>query len=425
MSGRVASFAWVALLVFTLGTLSLLSSPSSTSPRSAVSIEKEGRRAWFELVGRVGFEPELWAQPPGELGRGDGILFLHAVPPEPIGYGLTGGEDGGERSIRRARDPQHYRSFIEEGGCLVVPRVDGMADFVQATLGVEFTEHLALVGLEDTTDPLRVVGGPEPLTLAGDELEVFERLPARSPWRALATFEDGRSLAVRLELGRGDLVLLSSDRFLENASIGRGDNALAGVRLLEALGHGPRVLFDEYALGAWDPPTPVELALSPKTATLSLHLAAACLLLLWWAARSGAFPREPRGLPALSPLVRARGFANLMLRAHRFEQLAGMLRRGVLHRLLPPARRSVQGDVLTPAEVERLLEGLGLSADPDTLGRWKRALCSRPASDLSELESLAGELAELEQEALVAEVERGNRTRVGEPAGRRAPSPSV
>lgn len=415
MSGRVASLAWLALILVALVTLSMLSSPTSSSERSAVSTEADGRRAWFELIGRLGYAPEVWARPPGELPSGGAVLFLHEVPPEPIGYGLTAAEGEAERSIRRTRDPAHYRTFVEEGGCLVAPRVAGMADFVRDVLEVELLDHLALVDLQEAAnEPVRVVGSAESSRLAAVDT-VFERLPARSPWRALATFEDGRCLAVRMELGRGDLVLLSTDRFLENQAVGEADNALVGVRLLEALEHGPRVLFDEYALGAWDPPTPLELALAPRHATLTLHLAAACGLLLWWAARRGAFPREPGGGAALSPLVRARGFAHLMVRSHRFEQLAGMLRRGVLRGLAGPPHRAAEGDALSPAEVERLLEGLGLGADPDTLGRWKRALCSRPASDLSELESLARDLAELENEAVTAEVQRGKRTRV-EPA---------
>jgi hypothetical protein len=164
-------------------------------------------------------------------------------------------------------------------------------------------------------------------------------------------------------LGQGRLVLRAGGSWTDNAHLGRGDAALALVRVLERV-RGGRVLFDEYALGAGEHRSPVDLAVSRAGWLFSAHLVLLALLAVAHHAWVREFPRDAPPLGELAPLARARAEAGFLLRAGHVDALAEMLREGALGSLRDPADRE----------------------------RWTSALGSRTVHDLDGLVQLDRDL---------------------------------
>jgi hypothetical protein len=122
-------------------------------------------------------------------------------------------------------------------------------------------------------------------------------------------------------VGSGQLVLLGDDSFLANEKLRERDHALFAVRLAEEFARGGRILFDEYALGLWQPRTAITLLGSEHLLLATLQIVALLLLALWRSAWAREFPRDPRPLESASPLLRARALASLLARAGRTDVL--------------------------------------------------------------------------------------------------------
>jgi hypothetical protein len=333
----------------------------------------------------------------------------------------------------------HYRRFVEEGGTIVVAASDKARHFLVDGLGFEACGSLTKdAGLSSGVQGIRTRTG-DLVTIDLVMEHLFESLDPNGAARELWTAADPDSrgplnasgeqpFAVAIPEGSGSVVLLASDAFLANRSIGAHDHALAAVRLAEDLGRGGRILFDEYALGLWQPETALGIAFSPKLLLASLHAILLLGLFAWMQAFVRAFPRDPEPYELFSPLLRARAFAALFVRAGRPEALARLLRRGVFDRLCARARlrplaapadeaRADDGDagihaqpsfrpisrpgsqavprripqigarVVTKAEIERLATASGLAAELERLHDLFVARAVRRSEDLAALDA--------------------------------------
>lgn len=405
---RRGALAGVGLLVL-LGAW-LLGAPDEDLliPGSTASSFADGRRVAFELLREVGLEPEVWRQAPLALPEGEHLLWLAAAPFGESGAGseLLAEEPDRDLEVDPAlADPRHpwnYARFVEQGGTLVLParveNLEWLADALEIELppwnGVRRGAALQTLTLE-SGERLVVTATSE--EGSGEEGEYDAR------WHDLAVIDDGRPFASWTTVGLGRVALLADDSFLRNDTIGKRDDGLLLVRLVEALDHGGRLLFDEYALGRWAPPSSSSLLLAPglREVTLSLVLLVLCAVLS--AAWAREFPRDPELLPA-NPRVRATAQGRLLERARRFDLCAEGFRLGVLRRLARHFKRTRAAAALREgsdaeevAEVARELARL--AGRPAEI--WERLFVSAEVRSRQGLAELAASLEQLERELIV------------------------
>lgn len=383
---RIAVVGGAGLLLVVVILLALLPGPGEERAGSAHSTEPDGWRALYLLCERLGFPVGVWDEAPGALRGAGTVLVLSETPTRPPGPASAAG------APRRARDPEHYARFLEEGGRILY-----------LIGGPRALEELARQVGRTELEAVRADGRPtQRLVLA---LPGEDALELEAPCVALAGLEElvgatlmGEgseaeriTLAGRVALGAGTLVLvgLGREAFENGALQEASDSALFFVRLLEQLGPCERVLFDQHALGAFVPPSRLELLFSPALLPTSLHLLAWCALFLLAAAWVGPFARDPEALIAVAPLARARGHGGLLARAGRHDLLAGLLRRGLLERWNARSGTRTRG---VEADLARLARG-----DAAWLRHARELFLGPPPRDAEELAGLARSLAKLER----------------------------
>ncbi|MBI5364393.1 MAG: hypothetical protein HZA53_14530, partial [Planctomycetes bacterium] len=395
---RGLTHAVLGLLALALIATFLLpgAEPASDAP-SIASYAPAGRRALRDVLTKLGFQPEEWRKSPGALPHGEHVLWMADAPYEsertrPKRHSGRAKEDD-EEAIPSGRFDlranTHYRAFVEQGGTIVIPWNERTQKFLAEDLAIEPLAAAFAPAPEPEpeapdpnagavpAEPPAAVGGnatkvPAPdldsSTTGRDRTRVVRgvRLPDGSEvattWPKDATLPDallhagadtlwfaGRdlagedALAATLRLGEGTIVVLADDAFASNAELGKEQNGELAVRLLEDRWRGGRLLFDEYALGRWEPETAASLAFSRELAPATWHLLLLLLAFAWMSAWVRAFARDPEPLDQLSPLSRARALANVLARARRVGVLAQFLRKGELARLARAARLSRAG----------------------------------------------------------------------------------
>lgn len=387
---RLARLGLAAALVLlaALGLLlAVLPSRSPARALSSFSFEPEGLRALYLVGEALDLPVRAWRDVPERLPAAGTLLVLARLPEPPpaLPPALASGEG---LAFRQSRALVHYASFVEQGGTLLVLGVGPEElDRLERELALTCLEPLEL-----EVDPF--AGGPLVLQ-DGTEL-AFEEGPLglfRGAHGALVRDVAGRVVGAQQPCGAGRVALLAlaAERF-DNAHLAaEPDHALLFVRTVEALGPFERLAFDEYAAGGWQPDSVPELALRPELAALSLHALLLLVVLVWRAAWSGPFPRDPAPVQATSALARARGFGSLLARARRFDLLAGFLRAAWLERWDARAGRRAAGASLE----ERLAFVAG--GDERRRARLAEPFAATPASR-AELERLEQALAALEAE---------------------------
>lgn len=392
----------VALALLAAGFAAMLpSAPRSETRHSVESVAPDGRRAAFALLEELGFEPRAWDERPGLLPAGRQVLWLPGVPIDPRER-----EDEGEREIAADSDaldraqadslraPAHYRRFLERGGRVVAPLSPEMLDFLRESMELDGLDGCKAEPFESAPGRVRTAAGEE-LDL---ELDTPWHLTELDPGLArteLAASADGVPVALELPFGRGALVLLASDSFLDNSALRQSDNALFLVRLAEALAPEQGLLFDEHALGSWSESSALELAFSPDLRLATLHVLLIALLSTWALAWAREFPRDPAPFAVTSPLERARSVSALALRADRPGVLAHELVRGTLQRISQRLRAPLPEGESARRSLERL-QGASTRArsaqqpSEQVLERWDLELLRvqvRSRTDLARLDA--------------------------------------
>lgn len=407
-------FGGVVLVAF---LLAVLPQQEPGRERSVGDAEAGGRLGAFMLLRELGFEPRAWRAAPGELPRGRTVLFLPAKPEDPPDYlreawadmDASEGQEGEapHSAARRRRDPRHYRRFLEEGGVIVAALDEGRAEFFKEELDLDVAADLAVEERDtEVSAATRAAQAAQAVVTRGGETLTLDwsAVLDRAGWLKLprgvgsTVFADAgplqRPFVASLPVGRGELVVLANDGFLDNRALDAGDNALAMVRLVEDLAPFDALCFDEYALGGYLPDTPLDLALRPSTLPLLAHLVLAVLLGVWWAASPGPFPRDPEPLGQASPRARARAQGALLARLGAWDALARALRRGVLAEL--PGATDRRG--LDAGDEEAL--ALALARAPlsaEERASFEAALAPGAVRSAEQLARLSTELARLER----------------------------
>lgn len=375
------------------------------APHGASSVEPDGRRALRETLGRLGFAPEEWRKSPGALPRGGHVLFLVDAPVESERTRTTRRKKNGDPDVVRPsgrfdlQANENYRAFVEAGGTLVAPWTSRLRDFLAKELEFEEFELLPVpdAGAERAPRVARMPDGTLVTVTWPKELALpVELLGAGlDPYWSMPRSDGGEDAAAAvLRVGAGAILVLADPAFGDNANLGEEGNAEALVRLLEDRLRGGRVLFDEYALGRWEPETALGLAFSSALAPTSVHLLVLLALFVWAAAWARAFARDPEPIEQLSPLSRARAQANVLERAERAGLAAQILRRGNLARLARAARLARRG--VEPGNREAAERELELAAARTLceaeLPAWRALFFERRVADEAELETLAADL---------------------------------
>lgn len=405
------SIAVGVLVALAITATYLLPSPEQGTLPSVASNRPDGRRALFLTLQRLGFAPEAWRKAPGALPHGEHVLWSFGVPLRAEKGSKSGDHESGPNanSLSPAQHGLHsaeqYRSFVDAGGTLILRWNERTRAFLADELALDGVQRFDAPAVGATQGAL----GARRITIAdGSELSAAwhadAALPptfcdalARALWTSAEPGEEARVLAATIDAGGGRIVLLADDAFTSNEQLAVGAGGAGGelaVRLIEEQGVVRRVLFDEYALGLWEPQTAVGLAFSGARLSLTLHAIAALCVLAWMLGWTRSFPRDPPPLDAVSPLSRARALANVFVRGGRVRELSNFARRGEFERLRRKARLArVRDPAWTRAAVERELElassRLGATGE---LAKWRAAWIEKRVESEAELGALFDEL---------------------------------
>jgi hypothetical protein len=422
LAGLVAALFVVGLVASTL-----VGEPERPAS-SVASSEPDGRRALFLFLGELGFASEAWRAAPVSLPAGANTLWIPRRPRLP-GSAERDAELGADEAAAREpepeepgqqailadpRHPSNYGRFLRSGGTLIMTGSAENHAWLRESCGLDLPAWTAC-GLSGASERLELDSGeelslalePEFPPLAEAAAEPLERAPwdpdelEAEGWHHLAVGADGRPFAswISLEEG-GRLLLLAQDRFLDNELLGSGDNGLLALRLAEGLVVG-RLLFDEFALGAWVPPSQGQLLLGPGLFEVAYHGLLFCLLFTLFHAWRREFPRDPRPA-ALDPRARVASQARLFERAKRYDLLAHELRLGglrrVARRLGLPREQSRLRERTSPETLAELARSWGRrSGQLPRAAAWAAAFEPAPIGSLDELEALGRELDSLEK----------------------------
>lgn len=392
--GLQRGFAAAALvLLVALAITARFLQPGSTAPEGSVdSAEPEGRKALLLLLQQLGFDAEAWREAPEQLAQERAMLWLPCVPPR------SGPVEASDRSVPgKSKDEKpeegekpsssparvgafglaHYGEFVRSGGVLVIAAGHETKRFLVEDLEIPSSAIPQVAdyvedGVEQFEDP-----SGDRLSIDVKKSGVLVPEPPGSAARPIVQVQSEELrrmdvLAAEIPLGAGRVVLLGDDTFLANKRIGEYDHALFAVHLVRALApssgssppwsdQGKRVLFDEYALGTWQPGTPAAILASPRLFLASLHALLLLGLAVLGAAWAREFPRDPMTQRTTSPLLRARALGGLLVRAKRFDVLSRFLLEGAargLERRDPKAANALRERSARPAGSARELEGL-------------------------------------------------------------------
>jgi hypothetical protein len=362
MSPRALRYGFViAIFVFAplvLGHLFYGISP--TPPRSSFSTSTVGHKAFYRLLGDLGYKLERFSRPleegslesgvfvalePGKLlfrkkGRyarvlknwiAQGNSALITLGPE---TDTAAENDDREQRVaawvKRAKETmvdlrgEHKEAprFLKEEDKPSLRPNERPNTASRDSAGTSPDENLfAWLSASVTVGRLRNQKPDKPRALA-TKLSLDEK--PRSELTRSRVFEkesqsalvlvDGRALVLEFRVGKGIVYLLAEPRVLQNQKIGKASHALLGVRLVEALSKhskNTRIYFEEFSHGQTEARTLGALILHGHSPWLLGQLLLFALLWVWFRAARRRAPAEQTSASVRSRLQMLEGLARL------------------------------------------------------------------------------------------------------------------
>lgn len=381
----------VALVVFVSVASRVGSRARFAAVLSSYGAGPDGAKGLFELTEALGERPARLTEDFGRLDPADLVVMLGRC------------DLSAARTMTNA-DRDAMRRFLERGGKLLVLGKNGLID---ETFGVEFEEVAQCVprsleelmneALDPSADsPAReaayttivpddkgafvapVLGGAGPIVLRNAQPIVVREGTRAETW---LSDDQGRVHAVRVPIGEGEAIFVSSSSPFENRSLSWHRGAVIFARLLRELRPRGRVVFDEFHLGVGDRRSTIGYLVDLGAGPLLLAACLGLVAFLWRASARllpsrGRPPEPPRGLAETM-----RGLGALYRRVGDAHATFGGLVRAALgrvarhHHLAQTGAEGLSAELkraglADEAEAVRAIEAL--RAEPANMRDWKR-----------------------------------------------------
>lgn len=273
---RAALIALAALLILALALpASAPRSEEGLHPASTYMSSRDGAKAVFLVLERLGFQVERRTVPLGDFGPSRLAFVLG--PEEPID------ED--------EADMNALVRWVKNGGTLVYAA--SMSDFAKSPVGKAFRFRL-VPKLKLATIERHVSLGADYAPAAHLAVMGDSQIAAARGKDDLGAITVGDDTVMRRDLGAGRVIVIAEGSVASNMMLGEDDNALFFALLADRYGAGQAIVFDEYVHGMSTLDKLLPISRGPATAALLLAL----LAMILYAIGAGKRLGPPSGEPA-------------------------------------------------------------------------------------------------------------------------------
>jgi hypothetical protein len=269
----------ILLLLFVLAAMvmsgrdnskSRLVGSESTPEPSIYNDRSSGSKAFYEYVGKLGYETRAWRREWSKLGESNAKVLI-AVEPSSTEIGtLTGPFNGGNNNnssnddsdtpstLLKPEDAGHLENWLRAGRTAIIltsklqdSKAQGTSDptFADA-IHISVTEASGARAVEDFAPEQAV-----PVANGVISVHAISGMRIASNLRDLVPLfgDSSGPVVAAMPVGNGRLILISDGEFASNDMLGRSDNAVFMANLLAHYSRpGDRVLFDEFHHGDAD-----------------------------------------------------------------------------------------------------------------------------------------------------------------------------
>jgi Domain of unknown function (DUF4350) len=276
VQSRALFIALAALLILALALPAAAPhSQEGVHPASTYMSSRDGAKALFLVLERLGFQVERRTVPLGDLGSARLALVLG--PEGPVNE-----DEADIKSLVR---------WVKNGGTLIYAA--SMADLTKSPVGKAFgfrlVPKLRLATTERHVSLAHEYAPARKLAIMGDA-----QIAAGRGKDDLTSITVGDDTVMQRVVGDGRVIAIAEGNIASNEMLGEDDNALFFALLADRYGAGQPIVFDEYAHGMSSFDKLLPIARGPATAALLLAL----LGMLLYALGAGKRLGPPSGEPA-------------------------------------------------------------------------------------------------------------------------------
>jgi len=289
---RAALVALAALLILAIALpASAPGSQEGVHPASTYMSSRDGAKALFLVLERLGFHVERRTLPLGDFGSARLAFVL----------GPEGPVDEDEANVKA------LVRWVNGGGTLVYAA--SMADLVTSPVGKAFGFRLVpkirIATLERHVSLAAEYAPAAHLAIMGES-----QIAAGRGREDLVSVTVGDDTMMQRAVGAGRVIAIAEGSVASNATLGEDDNALFFALLADRYGAGQVIVFDEYVHGMSTLDKILPIARGPATAALLLAAVGMVLYALGAGKRLGPPSGEPAP-PRRSTLEQVTALARL------------------------------------------------------------------------------------------------------------------